>query len=254
MKKKPIKFGTDGWRARIADDFTFENVRLVAQALVEHILAKGTASKGIMVGYDHRFQSENFARAAAEVCSGAGIKTLLSDRAVSSPAVSFTVNSMGLACGIMITASHNPPNWNGFKIKEEFGGSAVPETTRAVESKLQDTLRITPSIKNLQFFNPLPAYFAKIKSLIDFDLLKANASKLNIVIDPMFGSGAGCFKALGLKVKEIRGVRDPLFGGVNPEPLPANLEESMSFVKEFALEHPGELTACIVLDGDADRV
>jgi phosphomannomutase len=254
LKKKPIKFGTDGWRARIADDFTFENVRLVTQALADSILEKGTASKGIMVGYDNRFQSETFARATAEVCSGVGIKTLLSDKAVSSPAVSFAVNNMGLACGIMITASHNPPIWNGFKIKEEFGGSAVPETTRAVESKLLDTLRITPSGKNIQLFDPLPAYLAKIKSLVDFDLLKANASKLNIVIDPMFGSGAGCFKALGLRVKEIRGMRDPLFGGVNPEPLPVNLEESISFVKEFALEHPAELTACIVLDGDADRV
>lgn len=254
MKKKPIKFGTDGWRARIADDFTFENVRLVAQALADYILEKGTAPKGIVVGYDHRFQSENFARAAAEVCSGAGIKTRLSDRAVSSPAVSYAVNSLGLACGIMITASHNPPGWNGFKIKEAFGGSAVPETTRAVENKLQDRLHITPSGKNIQLFDPFPAYLNKIKSLVGFDRLAANASNLRIVIDPMFGSGAGCFKALGLKVKEIRGRRDPLFGGVNPEPLPVNLEESISFVKEFALEHPADITACIVLDGDADRI
>ena len=254
MKKKPIKFGTDGWRAKIADDLTFENIRLVAQALADYILEKGTASKGIAIGYDNRFQSENFARAAAEVLSGAGIKTLLSNKAVSSPAVSFTVNNMGLASGIMITASHNPPSWNGFKIKEDFGGSAVPETTRAVESNLQDTLHITPSGKNIQIIDIFPAYLAKIKSLVDFNLLKSNESKIKMVVDPMFGSGAGCFKALGLKVKEIRGTRNPLFGGVNPEPLPINLEESISFVKEFALEHPAELTACIVLDGDADRV
>ncbi|MDD5382658.1 MAG: phosphoglucomutase/phosphomannomutase family protein [Candidatus Margulisbacteria bacterium] len=247
-----IKFGTDGWRARIAEDFTFDNLRLVTQALVDHLKEKGTPAKGVVVGYDNRFQSETFARAAAEICSGAGLKTLLTDKAVPSPVVSYTVKNLGLAAGIMITASHNPPIWNGFKIKEEFGGSAFPETTKAVENKLSDTLRINPSSKNITIFNPRPPYLAKISSFIDLDLLKTH--QLKMVIDPMYGSGAGYFAEFGLPVIETRGSRDPLFGGINPEPLPVNLEESISFVKETALKYSSELTACVVLDGDADRL
>lgn len=252
MKEYRIKFGTDGWRARIAEDFTFDNLRLVAQALADHLREIGTASRGVAVGYDNRFQSEHFARAAAEVCSGAGIPTCLADHSVSSPVISFTVKDQGLAAGIMITASHNPPEWNGFKIKEEAGCSAFPETTRAVENKLQDTLRIKPSSDNIRTFDPDPAYLKKISSLIDLGLIR-NA-RLKLVVDPMHGSGAGYFKKLGVPVTEIRGRRDPLFGGVNPEPIPLNLEESISFVKETALKYSSELTACVVLDGDGDRL
>lgn len=247
-----IKFGTDGWRARMAEDFTFDNVRLVTQALIEYVKDACLADKGVVVGYDNRFQSEHFARAAAEVCSGAGIQTLLTDKAVSSPVLSYTVKNLGLGIGIMLTASHNPPEWNGFKIKENFGGSAFPETTQAVEKRIKDTLHIHPSSINLKTFDPLPAYLVKIKTLVDLELL--NSQKLKIIIDPMHGSGAGYFNKLGLDVTEIRGNRDPLFGGVNPEPLPVNLEESVSFVKETALKYRGELTACIVLDGDGDRL
>ncbi|MFH1347116.1 MAG: phosphoglucomutase/phosphomannomutase family protein [Candidatus Margulisiibacteriota bacterium] len=252
MQNKIIKFGTDGWRAKIADDFTFDNLQLVTQALVDHLTAKGKTSKGIAVGYDNRFQSEYFARAAAEICSGAGIKTSLTKEAVPSPVLSFFVKDQGLAAGIMITASHNPPVWNGFKIKEEFGGSAFPETTQAVEEKLSDSLHIKPSSANINIVNPKPAYLEKIKSLVDLDLI--NSHKIKMVIDPMHGSGAGYFKAFGLPVIETRGKRDPLFGGVNPEPIPVNLEESISFVKEIALKYSSELTACIILDGDADRL
>jgi len=252
MKEYRIKFGTDGWRARIAEDFTFDNLRLVAQALADHLREIGTASRGVAVGYDNRFQSEHFARAAAEVCSGAGIPTWLADHSVPSPVISFTVKDQGLAAGIMITASHNPPQWNGFKIKEEAGCSAFPETTRAVENKLQDTLRIKPSSDNIRTFDPDPPYLKKISSLIDLDLIR-NA-RLKLVVDPMHGSGAGYFKKLGIPVTEIRGRRDPLFGGVNPEPIPLNLEESFSLVKETALKYASELTACVVLDGDGDRL
>ncbi|MFH1684459.1 MAG: phosphoglucomutase/phosphomannomutase family protein, partial [Candidatus Margulisiibacteriota bacterium] len=247
-----IKFGTDGWRAKIAEDFTFDNLQLVTQALVDHLAAKGKASKGIAVGYDNRFQSEYFARAAAEICSGAGIKTFLTKEAVPSPVLSFFVKDQGLAAGIMITASHNPPSWNGFKIKEEFGGSAFPETTRAVEEKLSDSLHIKPSSANINIVDPKPAYIEKIKSLVDIGLIKSR--KIKMVIDPMHGSGAGYFKAFGLPVIETRDNRDPLFGGVNPEPIPVNLEESISFTKEIALKYSSELTACIILDGDADRL
>ncbi|MDD5593728.1 MAG: phosphoglucomutase/phosphomannomutase family protein, partial [Candidatus Margulisbacteria bacterium] len=250
-------FGTDGWRARIAEEFTFDNVRLVTQAFVEHLKASGIAEKGVAVGYDNRFQSEDFARTAAEVCSGAGIETLLTAHSVPSPVLSFAVKNRGLAAGIMITASHNPPDWNGFKIKEGFGGSAFPETTKAVEKQLDklQTSNFKPqnnSKSQITKFDPDPEYLAKIKSLVDLDSLKTH--NLKIVIDPMYGSGSGYFKKLGLAVIEIRGRRDPLFGGVNPEPLPVNLEESISFVKETALKYKNELTACIILDGDADRL
>ncbi|MBI5078632.1 phosphoglucomutase/phosphomannomutase family protein [Candidatus Saganbacteria bacterium] len=250
--KKQINFGTDGWRGRIADDFTFENVRLVTQALVDYLKDGNLTGNGIAAGYDNRFQSEHFARAAAEVCSGAGINVFLTEHPVSSPALSYAVKSMGLGAGIMLTASHNPPEWNGFKIKEAFGGSAFPETTKEVEKRLEETLRIVPSAANIKSFDPRPTYLDKIKSLVNLDLLKTH--NLKIVIDPMYGSGAGCFTALGVPVVEIRGNRNPLFGGVNPEPLPVNLEESISFVKELALKYANELTACIVLDGDADRL
>ena len=250
--KNIFRFGTDGWRAKIADDFTFHNVRLVTQALVGYLREKGTTNKGIALGYDNRFQSEDFAKAAAEICSGAGIKTLLSKQAISSPILSYAVKTLNLSAGIMITASHNPPEWNGFKIKEEFGGSSVPETTKAVEAKIEDSLQIKPSAANIEIFDPCPIYLKKIKSLVDLDLIRN--SRLKIIVDPMHGSGAGLFKKLGLPVTEIRGNRDPLFSGVNPEPLPVNLEESISFTKEAALKYSSEFTACIILDGDGDRL
>ncbi|MDD4178712.1 MAG: phosphoglucomutase/phosphomannomutase family protein [Candidatus Margulisbacteria bacterium] len=249
---KNIKFGTDGWRAKIADDFTFDNVRLVAQALVTHLKELKVEDKGIAVGYDNRFQSEDFARAAAEICSGAGIKTLLMAHSLPSPTLSYTVKNLGLAAGIMITASHNPPAWNGFKIKESFGGSSFPETTKAVESHIQPVLAIAPSTKNISSYEPDTEYLKKISSLVDMPTIKA--AGLNIIFDPMHGSGAGYFKKLGVSVTEIRGNRDPLFSGINPEPLPVNLEESISFVKESALANPDKLTVCIVVDGDADRI
>ncbi|MCU0641499.1 MAG: phosphoglucomutase/phosphomannomutase family protein [Candidatus Margulisbacteria bacterium] len=247
-----IKFGTDGWRARLAADFTFENVRLVTQALVDFLKAQGLDGKGIAVGYDNRFQSEDFARTAAEVCSGAGLKTLLMAHSLPSPALSYTVNHLDLGAGIMITASHNPPDWNGFKIKENFGGSAFPETTKAVEANLATAKAPTGSDRNITLFDPDPDYLAKVGKLAD--LARIKAAPLNIVVDPMHGSGAGYFSKLGLEVTEIRGWRDPLFSGINPEPLPVNLEESFSLVREAALQHPDRLTVGIVLDGDADRI
>jgi phosphomannomutase len=250
--QKVFKFGTDGWRAEIAADFTFDNLRLVTQALVDYLKQTGTAKKGIAVGYDNRFLSEHFARAAAEVSSGAGIKTFLTKNSLPSPVLSYTVKNLGLAAGIMITASHNPPQWNGFKIKEAFGGSAFPATTQAVEAALKNSLDITPSDKNVEIIDPQPAYLDKIKSLVDLSLIKSG--QLNMVVDAMHGSGIGYFAAFGLPITELRGQRDPLFGGINPEPITVNLQSSMKQVKELAGQKPKAKTACIVLDGDADRL
>ncbi|NQT30094.1 MAG: phosphoglucomutase/phosphomannomutase family protein [Candidatus Saganbacteria bacterium] len=251
-KKLEIKFGTDGWRAKIAKEFTFQNVQLVTQALVDYLFSKGTAKKGIAIGYDNRFESEYFARTAAEICSGAGIKTHLTQTSVTSPIISFAVNNQKLAAGIMITASHNPAEWNGFKIKEEFGGSSLPSTTQAVEANIKDKLKISPSTNNIEILDPRPSYLAKIKSLVDLERIKK--SKIKMIADPMHGSAAGLFEKLGLPVIEIHGQRDPLFGGVNPEPLPINLTDTFSAVAEIALENPSDLSACVVLDGDGDRV
>lgn len=247
-----IKFGTDGWRARMADDFTNDNVRLVTQALVKFLQQKGLAAKGVAVGYDNRLNSETFARVAAEVVSGAGIKALLTDHSVPSPVLSYAVKNRGLGAGIMITASHNPPDYNGFKIKEGFGGSAFPETTKGVEANLSNKLEITPSSDNLTLFNPDPEYFQKLKELVALDLI--NTAGLTVFVDPMHGSGAGYFEQLGVKSIELRGNRDTTFGGINPEPLAVNLQSSMAKIKEYGLKHPTELVAGIVLDGDADRI
>jgi phosphomannomutase len=252
MKNNIIKFGTDGWRAKIAEDFNFDNLRIVTQALCDYLKENKLTGKGIAVGYDYRFQSETFAKVAAEVCSGAGIRTLLTKAAVTSPVLSSCVKENNLACGIMITASHNPPEWNGFKIKESFGGSAFPETTKAVEGNLKDKLEITPTTDKIEIFDPKPAYLKKIKSLVDLNKIKKQ--NIKIIIDPMHGSGAGYFKAFDLPIDEIRAKRDPLFGGINPEPIPINLDDSFSYVKEAGLEDPSALTACIVLDGDGDRL
>ena len=260
-----VKFGTDGWRARIAEDFTFANVRLVTQAMIDALKLKSIA-----IGYDNRFESEDFARAAAEVCSGAGVKTFLSSASLPSPTLSYWIKDKGLDAGIMITASHNPPEWNGFKIKESFGGSARPEVTQKVEQNLRTRLpdgqvnsrlnlgenSCLPagtafSTLPIELFDPQPDYLKHISSFVDLEAIKK--ANLRIIVDPMYGSGAGYLKQL-LLVDEIRGNRDPLFGGINPEPIPVNLIETISYVREQALKYPDDLTVGIVLDGDSDRI
>ncbi len=246
-----VKFGTDGWRARIAEDFTFANVRLVTQAMIDALKLKSIA-----IGYDNRFESEDFARAAAEVCSGAGVKTFLSSASLPSPTLSYWIKDKGLDAGIMITASHNPPEWNGFKIKESFGGSARPEVTQKVEQNLRINSRLNLgensfSTLPIELFDPQPDYLKHISSFVDLEAIKK--ANLRIIVDPMYGSGAGYLKQI-LPVDEIRGNRNPLFGGVNPEPIPVNLIETISYVREQALKYPDDLTVGIVLDGDSDRI
>ena len=246
-----IRFGTDGWRAKMTDDFTGSNVELVTQALIKHLRSKGEIF-GIAIGYDNRANSEVFARVAAEVVSGAGIKAFLTEHSVPSPVLSYAVKNRSLSAGIMITASHNPSDYNGFKIKEPFGGSAFPETTAGVEAVLSDKLEITPSSVNVTVFDPDPEYLAKLNELADIKTI--NDAALAVVVDPMHGSGAGYFEKLGVNVVEIRGKRDTTFGGINPEPLAVNLGTSISFMKKFGAEQSDRPAVCIVLDGDADRI
>jgi phosphomannomutase len=254
----PIKFGTDGWRAVIAEDFTFANVERVAQAAadywqVNHIA--GTERK-VIIGYDRRFLSNEFAHRAAEVISGNGFAVVLAPDPTPTPSVSFAVKHQRAVGGVMITASHNPPIFNGFKLKSHFGASAEPTTCQAVEALLDrhpipgkksanDSGAGTLVLEDLR-----PDHFAALKKLVEFKLI-AN-SKLRFAHDALFGVGAGCFDQLlsgtSCKVTTLNGVHDPLFGGINPEPIQKNYARSAAYLKQ----HPHDL--CLVTDGDADRV
>jgi phosphomannomutase len=252
-----IKFGTDGWRAVISDDFTFENVRIVAQAYCNYLKKNDLHGRGIVIGYDNRFQSEDFAFESAKVAASNGIKAFLTG-SVPSPVVSFTVKNRSLGGGIMITASHNPSQWNGFKIKSQFGCSASPQTTKEIEAELLNVKApmMTSNYQDLIVkIDPKEEYFAHISKFVDFQKIKQ--AGINIVIDPMHGSAAGYVKEIlsknGIDCKEINGVRDPLFGGVNPEPIPLNLAELSDLIKDSGLTDPG-LWIGLATDGDGDRI
>jgi alpha-D-glucose phosphate-specific phosphoglucomutase len=259
-----IKFGTDGWRARIAEDFTFDNLSLVTQAYINYLKKQSQADKGLVVGYDNRYLSEKYAEISANIAAANGLKVFLTENSAPTPAVSFAVREKGAAGAIMITASHNPPEWNGFKIKANYAGSASPEITKAVEDEVLSLSRSRafrpggilnqPSnIDNIVLFDPKNGYLKHLASLVDLDLIaKAN---LKIVVDPMFGAGIGYLKEIlgtkGIEVEETNGYRDPTFGGVNPEPIDKNLAKTMQFMRNLKSDRPA---FCVVLDGDADRI
>ena len=253
-----IKFGTDGWRAVIAEDFTFANVARVAQATADHWSANpvtGTEKK-VVIGYDRRFLSKEFAARAAEVFAGNGFSVVLTPEPTPTPSVSFAVKAQRAIGGVMLTASHNPPTFNGFKLKSHYGGSSDPETCKSVEALLDKTpvrsVKLADAIKSKQIVvkDVRPAHYAALKKLVDFRLIAK--SKLRFAHEALFGVGAGCFEQLlagtTCKVTTLNGAHDPLFGGINPEPIEANYGRSQAFLKK----HPHDL--CLVTDGDADRV
>ena len=250
----PIKFGTDGWRAIIAEDFTFENVRIVSQAIADHFKKETNAT--LAIGYDWRFLSKEYAEAVAEVLTANGIKALLSDKAVPTPLVSFTIKNKKLSGGVVITASHNPPTYNGVKIKASYASSADESITKSVESFIGKNKVKNISIKegiksgDLEMIDMKPAYMKFISSYIDMKVLK-NA-KLNILVDCMHGVGDGYIRELlkdtNIKVTQMRAGRDPLFGGVAPEPIPKNLDVVFKEMKNT------DFDIAIVNDGDADRL
>ncbi|MCR4419500.1 MAG: phosphoglucomutase/phosphomannomutase family protein [Clostridia bacterium] len=252
-----IRFGTDGWRHVISDGFTFANVRRVAQAIAEDLLARGHQGRRVVVGYDTRFLSPRYAQLVAEVLAGNGLEVLLTREAAPTPAVSWAVREKGAAGGVMVTASHNPPEYNGLKFKGPYGGSALPELTSAVERHLAEEtpIRFLPLEQALaqgrvRLFDPKPGYFAQLRRLVDLSVF--TGLNFTVVADPMHGAGRGYLKELlaptGLKVVEIRGEHNPGFGGVNPEPIERNLTPLFEAV--------GGLGAALGLatDGDADRV
>ncbi len=253
-----IKFGTDGWRAVIAEDFTFANVARVAQATADYWSKNPVAGteKNVIVGYDRRFFSDKFAECAAEVLAGNGFTVVLTPEPTPTPSVSFAVKNQRAVGGVMITASHNPPAFNGFKLKSHYGGSSDSETCKAIESFLdQNPVRaekLSEAIQSKQVLveDVRPAHYAALKRLVDFKLIAK--SKLRFAHEALFGVGAGCFERIlagtTCKVTTLNGQHDPLFGGINPEPIEQNYARSQAFLRK----HPHDL--CLVTDGDADRV
>ncbi len=249
-----IKFGTDGWRSVIADDFTFINVERVAQATADYWAANPVAGteKKVIIGYDRRFLSDQFARRAAEVFAGNDFGVVLTPEPTPTPSVSFAVKQLQAIGGVMITASHNPPMFNGFKLKSHYGSSAESSTCQAVEGLLDRNPVRTAGANGgrIVLEDIRPAHYAALKKLVDFKLIAK--SRLKFAHEALFGVGAGCFEQLlagtTCKVTTLNARHDPLFGGINPEPVESNYLRSAAFLKK----HPHDI--CLVTDGDADRV
>src|SRR5450759_1863855 len=246
-----IKFGTDGWRGLIADDVTFHNVRRVAGAIASYVLKHEEAQRGVVIGYDPRFLSGHAARAVAQVIAAAGIPVLLANDYVPTPTVSYNVKKLGAAGGVMVTSSHNPWNWNGVKFKAKFGGSATPAIMKLIEEELAaNAMPSDHSPAKIEEVDLKPAYVEAICQFADLNLIrKAN---FKFAIDSMYGSRRGVLPGIfdknGIQYVAIRQEVNPLFPGINPEPiLPhvALLQETV--VKERC--HAG-----LVTDGDADRI
>jgi len=267
----PIHFGTDGWRAVISDSFTFDNLRIVAQAIADAVASDhwdksgrgGTKPdpKKIVVGYDTRFLSDRFAGELARVLAANGFIVQLAQSDSPTPTISFAVKNQHAIAGVMITASHNAPRYNGVKLKASYGGSALPEQCRRVEVYINDNEEQArgPNLMDfkkaraaglIQRFNPLPAYFDHLRTLINSDIIADNPQRF--VVDAMYGSGRGVIKAFlqgtGCDIAEIRGEMNPGFGGIHPEPIAKNLGALASAISS------GMGNFGVVTDGDADRI
>ena len=267
----PIHFGTDGWRGVISDTFTFHNLRLITQAIADAVASEEWLngaysgpkpdSTRMVVGFDTRFLSDRYAAEAARVLAANGFKVYLTTADVPTPAISYSVRHLGAIAGIMITASHNAPRYNGVKLKATYGGSAIGEQCRRVEVYLNDneSRGRGPNLMDfdqarasglIERFNPTPAYYDHVRSLIDFDIIADNPQIL--VVDSMFGSGRGQIKGIlqgtGCEVAEIRGEMNPGFGGIHPEPIYANLGALAGAIAS------GQGQVGLALDGDGDRI
>jgi alpha-D-glucose phosphate-specific phosphoglucomutase len=259
--EKIITFGTDGWRGIIARDFTFDNVCICAQAVADYLKDTGLSKPGIVIGYDTRFASEDFAAASAEVITGNGIKVYLCEKATPTPAVSFSILSKGAGGGIVITASHNPPQWNGFKLKSNTGSSASPEVTGIIEENVARILKngdiatkpLQQALKEgmLEYIDIDTIYFKQLSGLVELNEIRR--ANLKIAIDPMYGAGCGSFKRLlsggNIELIEINNERNPVFPGIQqPEPIGSNLCKLANTVKKK------KASVGLATDGDADRL
>ena len=254
-----IRFGTDGWRAVIAEDYTFDNVRRCAQGFAEYLVAQGYNTQWVVIGYDKRFQSEGFAAACAEVIAANGLKVYLTNGATPTPVISYAVVDKGAAGAINITASHNPPTDNGFKVRNRHGGAIAPEGLKEIESLIPDAVE---DVKRIAFseaekegrivlFDPKPAYLQQINRLVDLEAIKS--AGLTVLIDPMWGNGAGWFTALlaggTTEVIEIHDERNPSFPEMSrPEPIPPNVDAGLAKTSQVKAD------VLIITDGDADRL
>jgi phosphomannomutase len=251
-----IRFGTDGWRAIIAEDFTFENVRLAAQAASTYYRRQGDHERGVVVGYDTRFLSERFAAAAAEVVAANGIPVYLCSSPAPTPVIGYSILDRGAAGSIVITSSHNPAEWSGFKVRTDYAGAASPEAVTEIESYLGDAAAALSRQSGsngarIEEIDPKRPYLRHLSELVDLDALRA--AGLRVVVDPMYGAGAGYLRELlsggSTEVSEIRADRNPAFPGMhNPEPIPRNLEAT----REAITRH--QASVALATDGDADRI
>ena len=249
MQDNPeIKFGTDGWRGIIGDNYTFRNLKILSQAVADYL---GPAKK-VAVGFDTRFMSGRFAKVASHVLANNGIEIVLSDRYIPTPALSLAVRARKFDLGIMITASHNPAQYNGFKIKDPSGGSASPEVTDNIESRLgKNTVKETSNAAaKIREEDLTRDYIRFIRSYID--LKKIKNKKFRVLVDAMYGAGnsfiAQVLKGTSIKLEFMHNAFNPSFGGIPPEPVEENLEELKNRVKKEKFD------LGIALDGDADRI
>lgn len=244
-----IAFGTDGWRAVIADGYTFANLERVTQALADYLVQTSPAG-AVLVGYDRRFLSERFAARAAEVLAGNGRRTVLFEGPTPTPVISFELARSGYAAGVVITASHNPATFNGFKIKEQPGRSAAPATVKKVEALVDESPVRRGPLDGVERIAPPAAYDAALAEIVDLDALRR--ADVTIVADPIHGAADRAFERLlgggRARIVTIRADRDPYFGGVNPEPIAPNLAALSE-----AIRREGALLG-LATDGDADRL
>jgi phosphomannomutase len=245
-----VKFGTDGWRGIIADDFTYDNVRVAARAIALYVLRHEDAANGVCIGWDTRFGSQAFAKVVAQVLSEAGIPVLLADRITPTPALSFAVRERGAAGGVMITSSHNPAQWNGVKYKASYGGSGKPSIIAQIEGYLEQPYELAALPAQVQEVNFVPEYVEAIERFVDLKAIQASGYRL--LIDVMYGAGrgilAGIFTKAGIPFVEMRSEINPAFPGINPEPILPHIAETQRRVVEE------KCVAGLVTDGDADRI
>jgi phosphomannomutase len=254
-----IHFGTDGWRGRIAEDYTFANIRRCAQGFAQYLVKKGLTNEWVIVGYDQRFHSENFSISVAEVLAANGIRVYLTDKATPTPAISYSVINKKAVGAVNITASHNPSTDNGFKVRDEHGGAIDPDGLTEIESYIpkseEQALRISfeegINQGRIVLFDPNPAYIEQIQRLVDLQTIK-NAG-LKVLVEPMWGNGIGWFPHLlkggKTKVEEIHNLRNPIFPEMKrPEPIPPNVDVGL---RETTKRNADVL---IITDGDADRL
>ncbi|HSG26040.1 MAG TPA: phosphoglucomutase/phosphomannomutase family protein [Anaerolineales bacterium] len=254
-----IRFGTDGWRGRIAEEYTFDNLKRCAQGFANYLVDQGQSGESVIVGYDKRFHSENFAAAAAEVLAGNGFKVYLTQEATPTPVISYAVVAKKAVGAINITASHNPPEDNGFKVRDDQGGAIAPDGLAKIEAAIPNDLADIQSLPlsaavdsgKVVYFDAADDYIPHLEDLIDLEPIRQ--AGLTVLVDAMWGNGAGWFSRLlaggTTKVIEVHNVRNPIYPEMfRPEPIPPNVDAGL----RATVEHQADVM--IVTDGDADRV